>query len=150
MQQKTMKDKRGVIAIAGDHAGFSLKDVIVRHLEHKGFLVRDYGTFNDESVDYPDFVHPLAEAVAAGTHDKGIVICGSGNGVSMTANKHGGIRAALSWMPEIARLARAHNDANVLALPARFIEESQALETVDVFLNTVFEGGRHLNRIRKI
>lgn len=145
-----MKKRGTTIGIAGDHAGFSLKGVIIRHLEDQGFSVQDYGTFGEESVDYPDFVHPLAEAVASGKHEKGIIICGSGNGVSMTANKHGGIRAALSWMPEIARLARAHNDANVLALPARFIDLPQALEVVDVFLNTAFEGGRHLNRIKKI
>lgn len=145
MEQKTLH-----IAIGGDHAGFALKERIKGYLASRGHKVTDYGPPSEESVDYPDQVHPLARAVAAGKHDYGIIMCGSGNGVSMTANKHPAIRAALSWKPEIARLARAHNNANVLAFPARFIEEDVALESVRLFLETPFEGGRHESRVTKI
>ena len=112
--------------------------------------MKDFGAFSSESSDYPDFAHPMAEAVENGNYDFGISICGSGNGISMTVNKHPGIRAALSWTPEIARLARSHNDANVLSLPARFISKEEAYQITDVFFSTDFEGGRHQRRIDKI
>lgn len=138
------------IAIASDHAGFILKEILKELLVRNKYTVKDYGTDSEQSVDYPDYVHPLAQAVESGMHDYGIVICGSGNGVSMTANKYSGIRAALCWKPEIARLARAHNNANVLAFPARHIDQEEAMESVILFLNTEFEGGRHKNRVNKI
>lgn len=145
-----MDSKRPPIAMASDHAGFFLKELIKTFLIKNGYEVTDYGTDSESRADYPDHVHPLARSLEAGNHDRGIVICGSGNGVSITANKHQGVRAALSWTPEIARLARAHNNANVLALPARFIDEDTAMECVLLFLNTSFEGGRHENRVKKI
>lgn len=138
------------IAIASDHAGFKLKEFIKTLLKELGIEVEDFGTHSEESVDYPDFVHPLSVALEAGEHSFGVIMCGSGNGVNMTANKHRGIRSALCWVPEIARLARAHNDANVLALPARYIDEDLAIETVLLFLNTGFDGGRHEERVKKI
>lgn len=138
------------IGFACDHAGFVLKELLKKLLTENNYLVKDYGAYSEDSVDYPDHVHPLAKAVEKGEHEFGIVICGSGNGVSMTANKHRGVRAALCWKPEIARLARAHNDANVLALPARFIDDLMAIETVNTFLNTDFDGGRHKQRVEKI
>ena len=138
------------IALGADHAGYSLKEKIKEILQTKGYDIKDYGTFSEESTDYPDYVHPLAEAVEQGTHDLGMVMCGSGNGVNMTANKHQGIRSALCWTVELARLARQHNDANVLALPARFLEEKTALDIVNAFLETSFEGGRHIRRVDKI
>ena len=145
-----MKKNNISIALASDHAGFQLKSMIKKMLEKNGIELEDFGTHSEESVDYPDFVHPLSHAVALGKHTFGIIMCGSGNGVGMTANKHHGIRAALCWQPEIARLARAHNDANVLAFPARYIDEESALEAVLLFLNTAFEGGRHVERVNKI
>ncbi len=138
------------IAIGSDHAGFWLKERIKAYLQDEGILVTDYGAESDRGADYPDHVHPVAAGVEAGDFHYGIIMCGSGNGVSMTANKHPGVRAALSWQPEIARLARAHNDANILAFPARYIEEGPALEAVRLFLDTEFEGGRHLQRVNKI
>jgi ribose 5-phosphate isomerase B len=138
------------IALGADHAGYALKEKVKGILQSKGYEIKDYGTYSDESTDYPDYVHPLAEAVEQGAQQLGLVICGSGNGVNMTANKHQGIRSALCWTPEIARLARLHNDANVLALPARFLEENTALDIVTVFLETAFEGGRHSRRVEKI
>lgn len=137
-------------AICSDHAGYELKCIIEGYLESKGLRPEDFGTFSSESCDYADFAHPCAQAVESGRCYPGIAMCGSGNGIAMTLNKHQGIRAALCWTPELARLARAHNDANVLVLPARFIEPSLALEILDVFLSTPFEGGRHLRRIEKI
>lgn len=145
MQEKALK-----IAIGGDHAGFALKERIRAYLSAAGHEVTDYGPGSASSVDYPDHIHPLAAGITSGKHDCGIIMCGSGNGVSMTANKYPGIRAALSWKPEIARLGRAHNNANVLALPARHISEEDALEAVQVFLHTAFEGGRHQGRVEKI
>ncbi len=145
MQKKVLN-----IAIGGDHAGFALKERIKELLSSAGHQVTDYGPGTDASVDYPDQIHPLAAGITAGKHDFGIIMCGSGNGVSMTANKYPDIRAALSWKPEIARLGRAHNDANVLALPARHISEEDALEAVQLFLHTEFEGGRHQGRVKKI
>ncbi len=139
------------IAICNDHAGYELKTKIVEYLEGQGAeTVKDFGAFSTESSDYPDFAHPMASAIKRGEFDFGISICGSGNGISMTLNKHLGIRAALCWKPEIAALARQHNDANVLSLPARFVTESEALNIVEVFFASDFEGGRHQRRIDKI
>lgn len=138
------------IAIGGDHAGFEYKGKIVEFLESQGHKVKDFGPNSDESVDYPDHVHPLATSVKNGETDLGILICGSGNGVSMTANKHQEIRSALCWTKEIAELARSHNNANVISIPARFVDYDVAQDMVDVFLNTEFEGGRHQRRVDKI
>jgi ribose 5-phosphate isomerase B len=138
------------ISIGNDHAGPDYKKAIVKHLEEKGITVINHGTDSFDSVDYPDFVHPVALDVETGTADLGIIICGSGNGVAMTANKHQKIRAALCWTKEIAALARQHNDANIISIPARFTSIVQAVEMVDTFLNTAFEGGRHQNRVDKI
>jgi ribose 5-phosphate isomerase B len=138
------------IAIGNDHAGTTYKQQITAHLIEKGMEVLNFGTDDSQSVDYPDFVHPVARAVSDEKVDFGIVVCGSGNGVSMTVNKHEAIRGALCWTKEIAHLARTHNDANILCIPARFTSTHQAIEMVDVFLNTEFEGGRHLNRVNKI
>ena len=138
------------IAICSDHAGYELKSVIEGYLESGDRTYRDFGTNSTESCDYPDFAHPCAIAEETGDCYPGIAMCGSGNGIAMTLNKHQGIRAAICWTPELARLARQHNDANVLVLPARFIDQVTALEIVDAFLNTSFEGGRHLRRIAKI
>ena len=138
------------IAIGCDHAGFPYKDSIRQLLQRKGIAVDDFGTGSADSVDYPDFVHPVAEAVEANRADLGIVLCGSGNGVAMTVNKHVGIRAAVCWQEELATLARRHNNANVLALPVRFIPESLALLIVELFIRTPFEGGRHARRVGKI
>lgn len=138
------------IALGSDHAGVEYKKSIVEHLKTKGFETMDFGPFTEEPVDYPDYIHPVAEAVEKGEADLGITLCGSGNGAAMTANKHQGIRAALCWTPELASLARHHNNANVLDLPARFISLYQALEMVDVFLAEPFDAGRHQKRIDKI
>jgi ribose 5-phosphate isomerase B len=138
------------LAIAADHAGFALKEKLINYLIKEGYDVKDFGTFTPESVDYPDFGHPLANAVSAGDFDFGISICGTGNGINMVVNKHSGIRSALCWNEEISRLARAHNNANICALPARFITESEAYLIVRTFLNTGFDGGRHQTRIDKI
>lgn len=139
-----------IIPIGCDHAGFDHKNAIIKHLQSIGYEVIDKGCYSTDSIDYPDFGHPVAEYVENNSTVKGIVICGSGNGINMTVNKHQGIRSALCWNNEIVKLAREHNDANILALPARFISQEQAIEMVDVFLNTEFEGGRHQNRIDKI
>mgnify|MGYP001052302839 CR=1 FL=1 len=139
-----------MIPIGADHAGFELKQVIINYLIKKGLEVKDYGCHSNESIDYPDFAHPVAEDVERGINTLGILICGSGNGINMTANKHQGVRSALCWKPEIAELARQHNDANILTLPARFISNDEAIEMVEVFLNTPFEGGRHQNTVNKI
>lgn len=138
------------IAIGNDHAGTDYKNAVIAHLESKGIKVTNYGTNTNSSVDYPDFVHPVANDVSNKKVDFGIIICGSGNGANMTANKHQEVRSALCWTKEIATLARQHNDANILSIPARFTALQQALEMVDVFLNTAFEGGRHANRVAKI
>lgn len=138
------------IAIGGDHAGYDLKNILIEYLNDLGYEVKDFGTYSDESTDYPDYVHPLAKKIEEGEYELGIIICGSANGVSMSANKHQGIRAALSWIPEIAKLARQHNDANVLALPARYVSEDEAKKIVDAFLSSDFEGGRHQRRVDKI
>ncbi|KGO83327.1 MULTISPECIES: ribose 5-phosphate isomerase B [Flavobacterium] len=138
------------ISIGNDHAGPDYKKAIVKHLEEKGIEVINHGTDTFDSVDYPDFVHPVANDVENGTADFGIIICGSGNGVAMSVNKHQKIRAALCWIKEIAALARQHNDANIISIPARYTSIQQAVEMVDTFLNTEFEGGRHQNRVNKI
>lgn len=138
------------IGIAGDHAGYSYKEEIKSYLKSKNYQLVDFGPDSEESCDYPDMAHPLAIAIEKKELDMGIAICGSGNGINMTLNKHQEIRSALSWNKEIASLARMHNDANVVALPARFISIKEALEIVDVFLSTDFEGGRHLRRVNKI
>jgi ribose 5-phosphate isomerase B len=138
------------IAIGGDHAGFEYKTKLVEILGSAGYEVKDYGPYSGDSVDYPDYVHPLCEAIEAGDMGLGIVICGSGNGVAITANKHQGIRAAICWNEELAALSRQHNDANVLAIPARFISFEIAEKMVKVFLETDFEGGRHQSRVDKI
>ena len=138
------------IGVASDHAGYELKTKVIKHLEGKGCVVHDFGTDSAESVDYPDYAHKLASAVESGSCQFGIAICGSGNGVNMTVNHHRKVRGALCWTPEIAALARQPNDANIISLPARFIEASIALQMVDVFLSTDFEGGRHQRRVEKI
>lgn len=138
------------ISIGNDHAGTEYKQAIVKHLESKGFKVINHGTDSTDSVDYPDFVHPVANDVEEHKVDFGILICGSGNGVSMTANKHQDIRAALCWNKEITALARQHNNANILSIPSRYTAKQQVLEMVDTFLETPFEGGRHQKRIDKI
>jgi ribose 5-phosphate isomerase B len=138
------------LAIACDHAGYEIKEELKKYLEEKGNTVKDFGTNSPESMDYPDTAHPLAAAVENKEFDFGITLCGSGNGINMTANKHQGIRAALCWCVEISALARQHNDANVCSLPARFITFDLAKQIVDTFLSTGFEGGRHQRRIEKI
>lgn len=138
------------VPIGGDHAGFQLKSEIVAHLKNKGYTVEDFGCNSEDSIDYPDFGHPVASKVEEVDGTLGILICGSGNGINMTANKHQGVRSALCWKKELASLAREHNNANILALPARFITSEEALEMVDVFLETEFEGGRHERRVNKI
>ncbi|MBD8491123.1 ribose 5-phosphate isomerase B [Echinicola sp. CAU 1574] len=138
------------IAIGGDHAGFDYKQQLVAYLTEAGFEVKDFGPFTDASVDYPDYVHPLCDAIEGGEFVQGIVVCGSGNGVAITANKHQGIRAAICWNTDLAALSRQHNDANVISIPARFVPYELAQEMVGTFLRTDFEGGRHANRVNKI
>lgn len=138
------------IAFANDHAGYETKLYLISKLKEEGYEVKDFGCNSTDSVDYPDFAHPMASAVEEGKFDLGISLCGSGNGINMTTNKHQKIRAALCWNVEISELARLHNDANICSLPARFVSKELAYEIVTKFLNTQFEGGRHLNRINKI
>ena len=138
------------IAIGGDHAGFTYKAELLDFLKRAGYTVKDFGTHTAESVDYPDFAHPVATAVERDEFDRGILICGSANGVAITANKHQGIRAAICWKEELAALARQHNDANIVCIPARFIEVELAKAIINTFLTTDFEGGRHANRVDKI
>lgn len=138
------------LSIASDHAGFERKEQVKAWLENQGYTVQDFGTHSEDSVDYPDFVHPLVRHLASYPEELGILICGSGEGVCMTANKYPHIRAALVWKPEIAALTRQHNNANVLCLPGRFLTEAEAIECVKVFLATEFEGGRHQKRIDKM
>ena len=138
------------IAIGSDHAGFELKEKLKQYLQKKGFELKDFGTYSAERADYPDFAHPVADAVETKKSEMGVLICGSGNGVNMTANRHSGVRSALCWNAEIAQLARLHNDANIIALPARFISEQEAEKCLDVFFSTSFEGGRHTDRVKKI
>ncbi|MDP4207471.1 MAG: ribose 5-phosphate isomerase B [Bacteroidota bacterium] len=139
-----------ILGIANDHAGYQLKIQLLTYLKEKGIEVTDFGSSNPDPVDYPDFAHLLAKAVEDKEVDLGISICGSGNGINITANKHQGVRSALCWNKEISRLARLHNDANIVALPARFISVAEAYEIVDTFLTTPFEGGRHCARVEKI
>jgi ribose 5-phosphate isomerase B len=138
------------ISIGNDHAGPDYKKAIVKMLEEAGHQINNYGTDSTDSVDYPDFGHPVAADIQSGKSELGIVICGSGNGIAMSVNKHQGVRAALCWTKEIAELARQHNDANVISIPARFTSIPQAVEMVQTFINTSFEGGRHANRVNKI
>jgi ribose 5-phosphate isomerase B len=138
------------LAIGNDHAGPEYKKAIIKMLESKGHEVINFGTDSESSVDYPDFGHPVAAEVSGGTVDFGVLICGSGNGIAMTANKHQKIRAAVCWTKEIAVLARLHNDANIISIPARYTSIPQAVEMVEAFLSTEFEGGRHQNRVNKI
>ncbi len=143
-----MENKK--IGIACDHAGYQMKEFLVGWLDGNGYDVHDFGTDSEESMDYPDVAHPLALAIESGELPRGIALCGSANGISMTLNKHQGIRAAICWAPRLAELARQHNDANVCSLPARFVENSDAAEIVGMFLKTAFEGGRHQKRVDKI
>lgn len=138
------------IAIGCDHAGFPFKDPIIRHLKESGYGIIDFGTHSLDSVDYPDFVHPVAKSIESGESQFGVLICGSGEGVCITANKHAGIRAALVWRDDITALSRQHNNANVICLPSRFISLEEAIKFTDIFLATAFEGGRHEKRVEKI
>ncbi|RTQ48452.1 ribose 5-phosphate isomerase B [Hymenobacter gummosus] len=138
------------LAIGSDHAGFAYKELLKPWLTEQGYDVKDFGTYSAESADYPDFAHPLAAAVAGGEFAQGILICGSANGVCITANKHQGVRAAIAWLPELAALARQHNNANVICLPARYVSEDAARQIAHTFLTTAFEGGRHQTRVGKI
>lgn len=142
--------EKQIIGLASDHAGYALKQYVKEYLELHGIAFKDYGCYSEESCDYPDFAHALANSIAAGECEKGIAICGSGEGISMTLNKHSHIRAALVWIPEIAQMTRMHNDANVLVMPGRYIDNETAKEIMDKFLETSFEGGRHIRRIAKI
>lgn len=142
-----MKD---IIPIASDHGGFAMKQYIIDRLKENGYEVKDYGTYSDASVDYPDYIHPLAQDIQNGVYPLGIILCGSGNGAQMTANKHPHVRAALCWNVEIGKLARQHNNSNILSLPGRFISNELAWEIVQVYLKTDFDGGRHIRRVEKI
>ena len=139
-----------IIPIASDHGGFEMKEFIREHLMKEGYEVKDFGTYSPDSVDYPDFIHPLAREIYNGTYELGIIICGSGNGAQMVANKYPKVRAALCWTEDITRLARQHNNANIIALPGRFIDNELAFRLVKIFLTTNFEGGRHTLRVNKI
>ena len=138
------------IGIACDHAAYDLKEFLVGYLSTKGFEVKDFGTYSEESCDYPDFAHALGEAIDNGELERGVALCGSGEGISMTLNKHQSVRAALCWIPEIAKLSRQHNNSNVLSMPARLITNDEALEMLNVWLETEFEGGRHQRRLDKM
>lgn len=138
------------IAIAGDHAGFGMKEEVLEYLKNQGHEVKDFGAFSSESSDYPDYAHPMATAIESGGYDLGISFCGSGNGINIAANKHQGIRSAICWNEEIAELARAHNNANICAIPARFVTKEKALAIIGAFLSAQYEGGRHQRRIDKI
>jgi ribose 5-phosphate isomerase B len=138
------------IAIGCDHAGFSTKEELIPFLKSMGHTIQDFGAYSDQSVDYPDHAHPVAQSVANGTYELGFVLCGSGNGVNISANKNKGIRSALCWLPEIASLARQHNNANICAIPARFVSVETAKQIATAFLNAEFEGGRHAARVYKI
>ena len=138
------------IAVACDHAGYETKEFLKKFLLEKGYEIKDFGTYSDKSVDYPDFAHPMAAVVNSGEFPLGLSLCGSGNGINITVNKHQAIRSALCWNPEIAELARLHNNANICAIPARFVSKEEAKEILAIFLKTDFDGGRHLTRINKI
>ncbi|MBL4861445.1 MAG: ribose 5-phosphate isomerase B [Crocinitomicaceae bacterium] len=139
-----------LIPIGADHAGFELKSKVIEFLKGKGYEVKDFGCHSEDSIDYPDFGHPVASLVEENEAMLGILICGSGNGINMTANKHQGVRSALCWNAELAQLSREHNNANIITLPARFISDEEAIKMVNVFLETAFEGGRHERRVNKI
>ena len=139
-----------IIPIGADHAGFELKTKLIKYLTSKGYEIKDFGCSSLDSIDYPDFGHPVAQMVEENEGMLGVLICGSGNGINMTANKHQGVRSALCWKKDLAELARQHNNANIITLPARFITEEEGVEMVDVFLSTEFEGGRHQTRVNKI
>ena len=145
-----MLDSLKKIAIGSDHAGYQLKEYLTEYLQSQQYTVADFGTDSEESMDYPDPIHPLANAINRGEFEKGVIICGSGNGVAIVANKYRTVRAAVCWNEEITRLARQHNDANILSLPARFVTTHDAIKMTDIFLEEKFEGGRHLLRINKI
>lgn len=147
---KKMSDKSMIIPIASDHGGFAMKSFLIKKLQDNGYSVKDYGTFSEESVDYPDFIHPLAKDINDGKYPLAIMMCGSGNGAQITANKYNGVRAGLCWTVEQAELIRLHNDANIISIPGRFINFEIAWKMVQTFLNTDFEGGRHAVRIDKI
>lgn len=138
------------LALGCDHAGFELKEAVKKLLQENGWTVEDKGTYSTDSTDYPDYAHPVADMVSTGAASVGVLICGSGNGVCMTANKHVGVRAALCWNEEIAALARQHNDANIICIPARFVSQEQAFSMLDTFLSIAFEGGRHERRVAKM
>ena len=138
------------IALGADHAGVAYKKEVIEWLENKGYQVKDFGTYSTDSVDYPDFAHPTAASVETGEAAFGILFCGSANGVAITANKHPSIRAGLCWLPEVAELTRLHNDANMICIPARFVSVESAIEMIDLFMTTAFEGGRHQGRVDKI
>lgn len=139
-----------VLAIASDHGGFKMKEFIKKKLKDTNFEIKDFGTFSDESVDYPDFIHPISKAINNGDYEMGIIVCGSGNGAQITANKYTNVRAALCWNEEQSMLSRMHNNANILSLPGRFVPFDQAWRIVEIFLSTEFEGGRHTKRVKKI
>lgn len=139
-----------VIAVASDHAGYEMKNAVIKHLKIKHYSIKDFGCYSGESCDYPDYAHPLAQAMERGEFKRAIVFCGSGNGINMTVNKYPGIRSATCWKTELAMLARHHNDANICAIPARFLTNQEAISIVDIFLNENFDGGRHLKRILKV
>jgi len=145
-----MWDKNKTLVIACDHAAYELKEYLKTELGKEGYTFKDFGTYSEESVDYPDFMHPLGESIDNGEYELGFVMCGSGNGATMTANKHQKVRAAMAWNTELAALARQHNDANILGLSARFVAKEYALEIAHAFLNADFEGGRHQRRVEKI
>lgn len=148
LKHTTMEVK--TVGVACDHAGYPLKQFVLQYLDKKGYPYKDFGTYSDESVDYPDFAHPLAEAIESGEVYPGIAICGSGEGMTMTLNKHQGVRAGLAWCKDIAQLIRQHNDANVLVMPGRFIDNKTAEVIMDEFFKATFEGGRHERRVKKI
>jgi ribose 5-phosphate isomerase B len=145
-----MTTNKPTIAIGSDHAGFEWKEALVQYLKDEGYTFKDFGTYTADSFDYPDVAHPVASAVEGGDFEKGILVCGSANGVAITANKHAGIRAAICWQEDIAQLARQHNDANIICIPARFVSQDLAKNMVQIFMQTVFEGGRHATRVGKI
>ncbi|MBN2237769.1 MAG: ribose 5-phosphate isomerase B [Bacteroidales bacterium] len=145
-----MNDKSIPIPIASDHGGFAMKEFLMQKLQQDGYTIKDFGTYSEASVDYPDLIHPLAKAIDSGVYPRGIIMCGSGNGAQITANKYAGVRAGLCWTVEQAQLTRMHNNANIVSVPGRFIDFDTAWEIVQAFLNTEFEGGRHVQRVDKI
>ncbi len=145
-----MFDKKITIPIACDHGGFETKNYLIDKLVSEGYQVKDFGTYGTDSVDYPDFIHEVASRINKGEYPLGIILCGSGNGAQMTANKYPNVRAGLAWNTELAQLARLHNNANILSIPGRFVDNAMAWEMINVFLNTDFEGGRHTKRVEKI